>query len=124
MKRLMIVATITLLAPGAFAASGTWTGEISDSMCGAAHKAAQHGGKMTDTECTEACVKAGAKYVFSSGGKVYTIANQDDKDLALNVHKTVRLTGDRQGTTITVSTITTITQEAPAKPSGLTVKAS
>src|ERR1700730_14404361 len=92
MKRLMIVATIALLAPGAFAASGTWTGEISDSMCGAAHKAAQHGGKMTDTECAEACVKAGAKYVFSSGGKVYTIANQDDRDLAPNVHKTVRLT--------------------------------
>jgi outer membrane lipoprotein-sorting protein len=123
MKRLMMVATITLLAPGAFAAGGTWTGEISDSMCGASHKAAQHSGKMTDTECTEACVKAGAKYVFSSGGKVYTIANQDDKDLALNAHKTVRLTGDKQGTTITVSKIVAITQETPAKPSGLTVKA-
>jgi hypothetical protein len=51
-------------------------------------------------------VKAGAKYVFTSGGKVYAIANQDDKDLAANAGKTVRLTGDMQGTTITVSKIT------------------
>ena len=108
MKRLMMVAVIMLFAaPGAFAASRTWTGKISDSMCGLSHKAmvAQHGGKVTDAQCTEACVKAGGKYVFTSGGKVYTIANQDEKDLALNAGKTVRLTGDMQGTTITVSKI-------------------
>jgi hypothetical protein len=119
MKRLMMVATITLLAPGAFAATGTWTGEISDSMCGASHAkmAAQHGGggKVSDADCTEACVKAGGKYVFASGGKVYTIANQDDKDLALNAGKTVRLTGDMQGTTITVSKIATSTKKPKTK---------
>ena len=77
-------------------------------MCGLSHKAMiEHGGgKMTDAQCTEACVKAGAKCVFTSGGKVYAIANQDDKDLAANAGKTVRLTGDMQGTTITVSKIT------------------
>ena len=80
MKRLMTAAVIVLFAaPGAFAASKTMTGKISDSMCGASHKkmAAQHGGNVTDAACTEACVKAGGKYVFVSGGKVYTIANQD-----------------------------------------------
>src|ERR1700686_4987712 len=108
MKRLMIAATITLFAaPGAFAANGTWTGKISDSMCGLSHKAMiEHGGgKMTAAQCTEACLKAGAKYVFTSGGKVYILANQDDKDLAMNAGKTVRLAGDMQGTTITVSKI-------------------
>lgn len=118
MNRLMIVAVITLLAaPGAFAASKTMTGKISDSMCGASHKAmaAQHGGKGTDADCTEACVKAGGKYVFVSGGKVYTIANQDEKDLALNAGKTVTLTGDMQGTTVTVSKIAASTKNTKTK---------
>ena len=70
---------------------------------------------MTDAACTEACVKAGGKYVFLSGGKVYTIANQDEKDLALNAGKTVTLTGDLQGTTVTVSKIAASTKKAPTK---------
>jgi hypothetical protein len=109
MKRLMMAAAMTLLvAPGAFAATGTWTGRIGDSMCGLSHTPAiEHsGGKMTAAQCTEACVKAGAKYVFTSGGKIYAIANQDDRDLALHAGKTVLLRGDMQGTTITVSKIT------------------
>jgi len=118
MKRLMIAAVITLLtAPGAFAASKTMTGKISDSMCGASHKAmaAQHGGKVTDADCAAACVKAGGKYVFVSGGKVYTIANQDEKDLAANAGKTVTLTGDMQGSTVTVSKIAASTKTTKAK---------
>ena len=110
MKRLMmLVTTMTLFAAsGAFAANGTWTGKISDSMCGLSHQAMikKGGGTMTNAQCTEACLKGGAKYVFTSAGKVYTITNQDDADLALNAGKTVRLAGDMQGTAITVSTIT------------------
>jgi hypothetical protein len=118
MKRILIAATITLFAaPGAFAASGAWTGTISDSMCGLSHKAMiEHGGgKMTAAQCTEACVKAGAKYVFTSGGKVYALANQDNKDLAANAGKTVRVAGDMQGTTITVNQITVPAKKAPKK---------
>ena len=37
---------------------------------------------------------------LSPGGKVYTIANQDEKDLALNAGKTVKLTGDLQDLTV------------------------
>jgi len=118
MKRILIAATITLFAaPGAFAANGTWTGKISDSMCGLSHKAMiEHGGgKMTDAQCTEACVKAGAKYVFTSAGKVYALANQDYKDLALNTGKTVRLAGDMEGTSITVLKITVPAKKGPKK---------
>lgn len=110
MKQLMMMAAITLLTiPNAFAANGTWTGTISDSMCGLSHAAmiAKHGGTMTDVQCTEACVKSGAQYVFTSGGKIYALANQDDKDLARHAGRTVRLTGDMQGNTITASQITT-----------------
>jgi hypothetical protein len=93
----------------ASAADKTWTGKISDSMCGASHEKmiAAHGGagKMTDRDCTLACVKGGGKYVFVTGGKVYNIANQDDADLQTHAGHTVRLTGDMKGDTITVSKI-------------------
>ena len=114
MKRLITTAAIVVFsASAAFAANGTWTGKIGDSMCGLTHKAMidHSAGKMkTDAQCTDACVKGGAKYVFTSGGKVYTIANQDEKDLAASAGKTVRLTGDMEGTSITVAKIA-----APAK---------
>ena len=58
-----------------------WTGKISDSMCGANHSS-MGSSKLNNHDCTVACVKAGAKYVFVSNGKVYKIANQDDADLA------------------------------------------
>src|SRR5579871_6667679 len=90
------------------AADKTWTGQISDSMCGASHAkmiVGHTGAKMTNTDCTLACVKAGAKYVFVSGGKVYDIANQDDADLMKHAGHTVRLTGEMKGNSITVSKI-------------------
>jgi hypothetical protein len=108
MRRLMVAAAITLFtASGTFAADETWTGKISDSKCGLSHKAAiEHGGgKMTNAQCTAACVKGGATYVFTSGGIVYALANQSDKDLALHAGKAVTLTGEKQGTTITVSKV-------------------
>jgi len=92
----------------ASAADKTWTGQISDSMCGASHAkmiAAHTGAKMTNRDCTLACVKAGAKYVFVSGGKVYDISNQDDADLMKHAGHTVRLTGEMTGTSIAVSKI-------------------
>jgi hypothetical protein len=124
MKQLLIgMMAVLLTAHGAFAASRTLTGTISDSLCGASHRAmaAQHGGKAADAECSAACVKAGGKYVFISEGQVYTIANQNQKDLAANAGKTVQVTGDLQGTTITLATMTASTMKAPAAPSGLRV---
>jgi hypothetical protein len=97
------------LAAFASAAEMTWTGKISDSMCGASHAKmiAAHGGasKMTDRDCTLACTKAGGKYVFVTGGKVYNIANQNDADLQTHAGHTVRLTGEMKGDAITVSKI-------------------
>jgi hypothetical protein len=91
------------------AADQTWTGKISDSMCGASHAKmiAAHGGasKMTDRDCTLACTKAGGKYVFVMGEKVYNIANQDLADLQIHSGHTVRLTGEMKDDTITVSKI-------------------
>ena len=106
MRKVMLAAAIVVMgASGAFAADQTWTGKISDSKCGAKHAAGEHGMKMTDRACTEACVKGGAKYVFASKGKVYQIANQDNADLAAHAGHTVKLTGEMKGDSITVSKI-------------------
>jgi len=96
------------LASFTSAADTTWTGRISDSMCGASHakmEAAHTGSKLTAHDCTNACVKAGAQYVFVTGGKVYSIANQDLADLQTHAGQTVRLTGALSGDAITVSKI-------------------
>jgi hypothetical protein len=95
-------------AMSASAADRTWTGTISDSMCGAKHNtSAEHGGKkMSDRDCTLACVREhNAKYVFVSGGKVYKVGNQDFGALQEHAGHTVKLTGEMSGDMITVSKI-------------------
>jgi hypothetical protein len=95
-------------AMSTYAADQTWTGKISDSMCGAKHNtAAEHAGKkMSDRDCTLACVKEhNAKYVFVSGGKVYNVGNQNFGALQEHAGHTVKLTGEMSGDTITVSKI-------------------
>lgn len=90
----------------AFAADQTWTGKISDSMCGASHSAMKHDGKkLADRECTQECVKGGSKYVFVSKGKVYKVDNQDFADLSVHAGHSVMLTGEMTGDTIKVSKI-------------------
>ena len=101
------------------AAEQTWSGKISDSMCGISHKsAAEHAGsKMSDRDCTLACVKKGGKYVFVHQGKVYNIDNQDFAGLEQHAGHTVRLTGDMKGETITVSKIEMPSTKKKAKES-------
>ena len=94
---------VALAAVPAFAAPQTWTGTISDSMCGAKHMEGEHGMKVSDKACTEMCVKKGATYVFVSDGKVLTIANQHFKGLARQAGAMVKLTGELKGDTVTVS---------------------
>ena len=106
LKMLCYMALLLSFTTLASAADKTWTGKVSDSMCGASHASmtSVHPG-MTDRDCTQACIKAGGKYVFVTGGKVYKIANQDDADLVTHAGHTVQLTGDMSGDTITVSKI-------------------
>ena len=100
------VCSLVGLAALASSADQTWTGRISDSMCGASHAmmTAAHAG-MTDRDCAQACIKAGGKYVFVADGKVFKIANQDLALLPMHAGHTVRLTGEMKGDTITVSNI-------------------
>lgn len=111
MKALLAtICRISLLLAGlaclVSAADQTWTGQISDSMCGVSHAKmiAGHPG-MSEHDCTLACVKGGGKYVFVSDGKVYNISNQSLASLQTNAGYAVRLTGQMKGDTITVSKI-------------------
>jgi hypothetical protein len=90
----------------AFAADQTWSGKISDSKCGATHSSTEHDGKkLSDRQCTAACIKGGAKYVFVSDGKVYNVDNQDFAGLPVHAGHSVKLTGEMTGDTIKVSKI-------------------
>jgi len=115
----LAILLVTLLSFSATAATKTWTGKISDSMCGATHKMVkehEQKGEISktaskaekDRQCTLECVKAGGKYVLASQGKIFEISNQDFAGLSEHAGHTVKLTGDlnADGKTIKVSEIT------------------
>jgi len=110
-----LVLAFGLVLP-ALAAEQTWTGSIGDSMCGVSHKsAAEHGGKkLSDRDCTLACIKNGGRYIFVHQGKVYDIANQSAPGLEQHAGHTVKLTGEMKGNAITVSKIEMVA--AQSKP--------
>lgn len=106
--RIATVLLAALLATPALpaAAEQTWTGTIADSACGPKHEEAAEGqGVMADRDCTQACVRGGSTYVLVVDGKVFQIANQDNKDLAAHAGHAVKMTGELKGNVITVSRI-------------------
>src|SRR3981081_3395789 len=109
MKLTLSIATVVVFITAASAPSAaeqTWTGQISDSACGAKHEEAAEGqGKMPDRDCTVAGGRGGSKYVLVSNGKVFQIANQDNKDLATHAGHAVKMTGELKDNSITVSKI-------------------
>lgn len=86
----------------AAAASQTFTGEVSDSMCGAKHAIADK------AACTRGCVKKGSSYALVVGDKVYTLKT-DDKAALAELDKlageNAKVTGTADGDTIAVSKV-------------------
>src|SRR6266700_2636539 len=75
--KLQIVTVVLLIAIATTAAFGagkpqTFTGEVSDSMCGAKHMMQ---GKAGD--CARACVGKGSSYALVVGDKVYALQTED-----------------------------------------------
>jgi hypothetical protein len=100
-KRLVIVAVAVLaFSCLAWAGSQTWTGTVSDSHCGLKHSQPS----AAAAKCVAACVKGGAKYVLVSDGKIYQL--DDQAKFADCAGKSVKVTGELQGDTIQVSSIT------------------
>jgi hypothetical protein len=68
-----LILSFTLIS--ALASAATFTGVITDSMCGADHKAMNMG---ADPDCVKACQKHGGnvKYALWDGRKLYKLSDQ------------------------------------------------
>jgi hypothetical protein len=94
-----------LTVPAAFAGSKaqTFTGEVSDAMCGAKHMM-----EGSNADCTRACVNKGSKYALVVGDKVYTLDAKDKAaldQLDKLAGQTAKVTGTADGDTIAVSSV-------------------
>lgn len=86
MKRTIFCA---LLAAGlAAAADQTFTGVITDTMCGKSHEMM---GSKSDAECVAMCVKGSSQYALYDGKTVYKLSDQ--KTPAKFAAKKVKVTG-------------------------------
>jgi hypothetical protein len=98
---LVLVAGLALST--AYAASGkTFTGTVSDAMCGAKHAMGN------PAECTRACVSKGSKYALVVGEKVYTLETSDKAALATldkQAGEKATVSGTEKGNIITVSSV-------------------
>jgi len=90
-------------------AQQTFTGRLSESVCGASHQSKASAASLTDRQCLLACIRALAKYVLvDQNGNVIPIANQDAMGLPLYAGRPVKLTGERKGDAIVVTKVEAI----------------
>jgi hypothetical protein len=84
----------------------TWSGVLSESVCGASHQATAGPAGMSDRECVFHCLKGLAKVVIVDGDQnVIPIANQDFAGIPLRLARPVRVTGEPTDRGIIVSRI-------------------
>jgi hypothetical protein len=79
-----------------------FTGMITDSFCAARH---MRNSRQTATDCVLACVGKGATYVLVDGDHTYTLIG-DEQTLANFAGERASVTGNRQGDTIIVVSVT------------------
>src|SRR6266851_4649050 len=102
MKRILAIGMFCSLGLSVWAAPQTLTGQNQRQHVRQEPAGMGDMGK-NPKDCTIGCVKAGGKYVFVSGDKVYDIKNQTFAALAANAGASVQLTGDidKDGKTVT-----------------------
>jgi hypothetical protein len=96
----MLAALTPCLAAGE---TQTFTGKVSDAMCGAKHMMSGDA-----AECTRACIKNGSKYALVVGDKVYTLEAKDKAaldQLSELADKSAKVQGTVTGDTIQVSSV-------------------
>jgi len=76
----------------------SWSGVVTDSMCGAKHMMANA------ADCTRACVKQGSSYALLVGDTVYTLKGHEAEVDKLAGQKAT-VTGTAEGTTIQVASV-------------------
>lgn len=81
----------------------TFSGQVSDAMCGAHHMMSG-----PEADCTRACVGKGSKYALVVGDKVYTLETSDKAALA-SLDKMAggqaKVSGTLNGDTIQVASV-------------------
>jgi hypothetical protein len=84
------IAALALVSVAAAPTTATYTGVITDSMCGRSHAAMKAG---PDDACTKACAGAGStyKYALLDGDRLYILSDQQSP--APFAGKKVRVTG-------------------------------
>jgi hypothetical protein len=104
LKLVVALSSLLLLTALAFAGKGqTFTGTVSDAMCGAKHM--MEGSPAT---CVRACVQKGSKYALVVGEKVYVLDSQDEATLATLdklAGEKATVKGESDGEIITVSSV-------------------
>ena len=111
MKRILTLILLTWAAAASSQdqAAQTWSGRLSDSMCGASHQMKAASGKMSERECIFECIKALAKYVLvDDKQQVIAIATQDLGGLPLYAGRPVRITGTMKDGAIVATKIEAI----------------
>ena len=90
------MASILIAVALAVAAAGpqTFTGVITDTMCGKDHSGM---GVKPDSKCVAECVKAGAKYALYDGKNVYLLSDQKTPEKFAG--QKVKITGSYSETT-------------------------
>ena len=87
----------------AFAQQQSFTGVVTDSMCGATHMAKE----KTPAECTRICVKDGMKYALAADKKLYALEGRE-AELPKLAGQRVTVKGTLKGDTLSL-------QESPRR---------
>jgi hypothetical protein len=99
-----VLSTGVAVVPGMAAGTQSFTGKVSDAMCGAKHTEAG----IAPADCVRACVQKGANYALVVGDKVYTLKTSDKAALdELNklAWEQAKVTGTASGDTISVKSV-------------------
>ena len=104
MKNRTKLAAVLVVALGVnvalFAQQQTFTGILTDSMCGTSHMAKD----KTPADCTRMCVKEGMKYALAADKKLYTLEGHET-ELAKLAGQKVIVTATLKGDTLSVRQI-------------------
>lgn len=92
MKKILMLFLMGALFVATGSAARTFTGVITDSMCGVDHKSMKMG---SDDKCTKECVRTSSdkktKYALNDGKNVYVLSDQQTPESFAGQH--VRVTG-------------------------------
>ena len=104
MATAIVSAGLAVVPGGAAGNAQTFTGKVSDAMCGAKHMEVG----IAPADCVRVCVQKGAKYALVVGDKVYTLDTSDKAALdELNklAWEQAKVTGTANGDTISVKSV-------------------